>query len=132
MITVSKQTQIAAAIAAQQAAVDAYQADLIAAGMNYQGNVYAIDATAISNMQTVMLAFLMGQTNPSGGAWPSMVNVEVSMTDAQVKAFILAVQAYVAALIFNVRGLKAQLAKLTTLAAVSAFDITQGWPANNQ
>lgn len=131
MITVNKSLELTAAQAALCDQVDAKRLGLIAAGLNWQGNVFQIDDGSQAIMTTMMLAYTIGQTNPSGGVWRSAANVNVPMTDAQVKALILGAQTYVKGLLYNGWALKDQINKLTTLAAVAAFDITQGWPANN-
>lgn len=131
MITVGKASQLAAAISAKQAQVDAYEADLLAAGMGFQGNVFQVDADAQSHMQAVMIGYLMGQTSPSGGVWRDIANVNVTMDDPTVKALILAAQSYVRAAMFNAWAHKDAIGKLTTLAAVASYDFTTGWPANS-
>lgn len=130
MITVGKSAEIAAAIAVQQAAVSAYEAALTAAGMKFQGNTFQINAGSISDMEGVMLGFLIGQTNPSGGQWRDINNVMITMDDPTVKALILAAKVYVQALMFNAWTHIDAIAKLTTLAAVAAYDFSTGWPPN--
>lgn len=131
MITVGKSTQIAAAIVGKQTQVDEYEAGIISAGMRFQGGVFQIDPGSVSNMQTVMLGYLLGQANPSGGVWRDINNVNVQMSDDVVKALILDVQSYVKAIMFNGWAHKDAIGKLTALAAVASYDFTTGWPSNS-
>lgn len=131
MITVNKVAQLAAAKAERCDQVNAKLQELIDAGMNWQGNVFQIDAGSIAKMMEVMSDYLAGETDAAGGAWRSKANIMVPMTDDQVRALIAGARAYVKALRANSWALKDQINKLTTLADVEAFDITQGWPANN-
>jgi hypothetical protein len=121
MIAANKKAQIAAAITARQADVNAKRAALVAAGLNYGGNVYQIDAAALAAM-----------ADPTPGFWRSSANATVPMTATEQAAFIWAAKTYAKALQGAAWTLKDEIGKLTTLAAIAAFDITQGWPPNNQ
>lgn len=131
MITIGKSSQIADAIAARVSEVSDYENTLIDDGMNWQGNVIQVDANSQRFMLTIMLAYQLGQVNPSRGKWHVKSNIDVPMTDDQVKAMILAAQTYVSALMDACWAHQANIKAFTTLAAIEAYDITQGWPANN-
>ncbi len=127
-IVVSKTAQIKAAIAARQDEADAVRNAKVAQGFAYQGHVYQVDEAATSTMTAVFVLLQAGASSPHGGVWRSLDNVNVPMSDAEVRAFILAAKSYFQALLVNAWTLKDSLKSLTSLAAVQAFDINAGWP----
>lgn len=80
-------------------------AELVAAGYAPEapsagaGHAFQIDDRAQSNMIAVLTDFQEGSANAHGGYWRSMANVNVPMSDAGVRAFLVAAKAYKMALI---------------------------------
>lgn len=61
------------------------------------GNTYNFqcDQEAQKDMTAIMVQFVLQATNPHGGSWRATDNTAVSMTDAEVQAFIQATFLYV-------------------------------------
>jgi hypothetical protein len=122
--------------AAQVTAAQALYDGLIAAGFTWQGVLYQIDSTSQSQMAAMAIAALGTITDPTNNpAWPSGFtwiaanNTQTAMTAAQMYAFARAVAGYVSACILNLRAIKTAILATTTQAALTAIDVTAGYPA---
>lgn len=67
---------------------------------------------------------------PTNFAWRDANNAMVPMTAAQCYGFTQNVGAYIAAAFGNYSALYMQIMGAATVAAVTAIDITAGWPSN--
>lgn len=130
MITADKSGAIAAAKASRQDAVDALRLQKLAAGFSYDGRRFQVDQPAQANMLGVFALLAVGVASPHGGVWRDAVNANAPMDDAAVKTFILAAKAHHQALLTAAWAHKDNLAALTTLATIEAYDIAANWPAS--
>lgn len=122
-------------------------AGLFVAGFNYTvpgdasgSHNYQIDPASIGNITAAgswacsLVAITIQPAPiapwPSGFVWIDSNNVSVPMTVTQCAAFATATGAYVTALILNNRALKTAIAAASSMTALQANDITQGWPSN--
>lgn len=110
--------------------VDALLAAKMAAGRVYNGNIYQIRAQDLTNITGIRVALLAGIANAHGGIWRSAANVDVAMDDAAFAMFAANIMAYVRDLIRKGSAHKDAIDALLSAAAVDAYDITAGWPAN--
>lgn len=67
---------------------------ILDAGYVYDGHVYQIRDIDISNFQSVMLAFALGETNPHNGSWRDAANSNVTLTDTKMRALALGAITY--------------------------------------
>lgn len=134
---------LAAAQAEKIAAAKAKGAALIAAGFTYRitpasdYHTYDIGDQSADNMLAVFADHLNNTSNPHGGFWRSVDNVNVTMTTPQNKAFLLAAKNYKMAIIRNIITLNDaaraaadtdDLALIDTEAG--SVDSVGSWPAN--
>lgn len=127
--TVGDQT-LARAKANRRAKVDALLAEKFAAGRSYGGNVYQIRHQDLTNIAAMRTALLAGEVNPHNGVWRSLANVDVAMNDAEFATFAANILYYVRNLIRKGSAHKDGINACATVAAVRAYDINTGWPAN--
>ena len=114
----------------KRAKVDALLAVKIAAGRVYSGNTYQIRAQDLTNITGIRVALLSGILSPHGGIWRSILNVDVAMNDVEFALFAANVMAYIRDLIRKASAHKDGIDACANAAAVNAYDITAGWPAN--
>lgn len=84
--------------AVKPAACDEVRDDVertLAAGFEYDGNVYQVHREARADMLAVLAELVAGQTNPHGGAWRTADNRMVAMTDAECLHFLRAAQSHI-------------------------------------
>lgn len=100
-------------------------------------HTYQIDESAQANMTSIAGMFALGESNAHGGFWRALDNANVTMTDAQVKAFFIAAAAYKTAVIRRMWELIAAVSDATDHAGLDLINIETGaidgsgaWPAN--
>ena len=111
-------------------AVKALLTTKIAAGRLHNTKTYQIDANARENFLGVAAMFGMAALNPHGGTWRDLANTEVQLNDVEMRALLTSVFNYLRDLRRALTAHIVAIRALTTVAAVNAYDITTGWPAN--
>ncbi len=114
----------------KRAKVDVLLATKIAAGRVYSGNTYQIRSQDLTNITGIRVALLAGILSPHGGIWRSILNVDIAMNDVEFALFAANVMAYIRDLIRKSSTHKDGISACANAAAVDAYDITAGWPAN--
>lgn len=108
--------------------------EVIAVGFDYEvagsgiTHTYQIDATAQSNMLAIEAEFLGGEVNAHGGYWRSADNLNVVMTDADVRAFFRAAKLFKMTAIRNAQALTDAVRACGDHAALDALNLDAGWP----
>lgn len=122
---------LAAAKAARITAANSLLDTKVAAGRLHNTKTYQIDAKARENFLGVAGMFGMAALNPHGGTWRDLANAEIPLNDVEMRALLASVFAYSRdlrrALTTHIVAIRA----LATVAAVNAYDINPGWPANS-
>ena len=80
-------------------------------------------------MLAVFVEHVDGGLDPHGGYWRDASNVNVAMTDAQNKAFLLAAKAYKMGIIRRSQALADLVLGAADQTALDAIDTSAGWPA---
>ena len=100
-------------------------------------HTYQVDLESQAHMVAVYVEHLDGKTSPHGGYWRSRANVNVTMSDAENKAFLEAAKAYKMAIIRRAQALIDAIVAAedaTELATVDPVAGTingnGGWPVN--
>lgn len=127
--TVSDRTLVRAK-ANRRAKVDALLAEKLDAGRSYGGNVYQLRLQDLANITAMRVALSVGEVNPHNGVWRSKANVDVAMNDTAFATFAVNILYYVRNLIRKGSAHKDGIDACANVAAVRAYDITTGWPAN--
>jgi hypothetical protein len=120
---------------AASVAASAEFAGLIAAGFTFSGTLYQIDSDSQAQI-TAMGALALGSiTDPANSPWPAGFtwiaanNSQVAMDAPTMYAFARAVAGYVSACVLNLRAIKNAIAGAADQAALTAIDVTAGYPA---
>ena len=110
---------------------------LIAAGRNFDGKTFQIDAASQASISAMgALAASVLANTPGAAAWPAGFywiatdNSHVPMDAMTMYGFAQNVAGYVSTLVLTNAALKAAIGACTTQAQLDAIDVTAGWPAN--
>lgn len=96
----------------------------------YGGRIFQIDLASRVTISGAVNMLGIGITNPHGGAWTDVSNIDLAMDDNGLKTFAATVGAFYAAVHDHKQSLQSQIEAATTLAEVTAIDETAGWPDN--
>lgn len=96
----------------------------------WNSNIYDSDDQSRANLTAAVAGLGIGMTLPDTFTWRTHDNQNIPMTAQDLSTFALSMLGW-AETIYGVSWYhKANIAALTTVAAVTAYDITVGWPAN--
>jgi hypothetical protein len=128
--------QLAQAIVAKQAAIATYSAARLSAGYADAGSGKRFGVTTDDRGDLTALVTFAQLCLGGAGVWGAPWNAKQALdgsalvfaTPAAAVGFATTIGAWYGNTVQHAAGLKAQVAALPSIAAVQAFDITQGWP----
>lgn len=91
---------------------------------------YELDLESIMTINNFMTGLLGGNENPHGGYYRDVKDVHVTMSDADLVAFITAYGTYYGSLRKKLHTLKNSIDAALTAEQVEAIDLKEGWPTN--
>lgn len=100
------------------------------AGFTWNGNIYDTGSISLMNITATVAAINSGVTIPSNFTWRTQDNQNVGMTAQQFVTFALSTFAWGEGVYIVSWTHKASIQALTTVADVTAYDFTTGWPPN--